>query len=221
MEVGLRRVAERGVGLRQRIVHGGSRRVARQHGLEMIDGRARVVRREGYAAQTEPRRDRRGLQRQRRVEAGLRGIRLPELQERLAEPHERGDVRRVAGERALEGRTGRLGLAALAVELRQVVRPAVVGGRQRLGAREKGGRGVRKLRRHQQQPDVARRLTLLHIGSARRRQCRDPGEAIAHLCLHRRRELREIRQRRHLECAAAPRRITTRGAKHDREHQHW
>src|SRR5206468_12300169 len=85
---------------------------------------ARVVGpREGCAAEADERGDRLRLFGERALEERLRGLGTSLIEVRLAEPDERRHVTRLSLQRPLERRLGFRRLAAVLVEMREVLRP--------------------------------------------------------------------------------------------------
>ena len=214
MPFGRRRVAQGAVGQRQRVVYRRGLGVAREHVFEMDDGATIVVPGQRRAPQTEPGRYRSGLHGERLHEPGLGGLRLPQLQIGVAEPHLRRDVGGLELARHDEQRQRLLRLATRAIQVRQIVRPAEVGGVQRVRPHEIGFGTIGQLRGHQQLAHLA--VGVAQLGGVRARRCRrgQGRVAIAHLGLDGWGQPRDIGQGRGGRTVAA-----RRGARAERPRQ--
>ena len=150
MSSGFCRVAEAAIRERERIVNGSRAWIDRERLFEMLR-RARVVAaRERGATETDERRDRLRIARQRAREQRFRALGPRLIEVRVAEPDERRQVVGLKPARALEGRDRFHGVAARLVQMAEIVRPAGIFRRQPLRVDQTGFRRIAILRRHEQ-----------------------------------------------------------------------
>ena len=166
MDRRLRRVADRAVRHRERIVDRGSLRVPPQYRFEMLDRAGVLLFGERHAPETEQRRPRAGLERQRPLEVELRlcGLSLVEVQ--VAQPHQRRHILGLQLKGALEGRDRVGEVAVLAMQVSEIVRPANVTWRERLRVDEAWFGRIALVGGHEQLAELTVRVCKFHRGRA-------------------------------------------------------
>ncbi len=213
------------IGRRQRRMQALGLGIHRQRVFEILHGAGIVAFRDGHASQSCDGRDCPRSQRVGFGEQRLGGVGFPLIEIQAAEPDQRREIVGLELQRALEGGLGLVRFTAALVEIRQVVRPADVGGVELLRVQVARLGDVEVLRRLKHHAVLS-----VRTGEIRgRRRCvhrlLERRVALAHLRLHAGIDARDVRQRDWQQVAARRRARDGRGegadARSRREHPHF
>ena len=192
---GLRVVSQPAIGHPERVVHRADLRLARQDLLQQVGGPAVVLLEQRRLREAVARGERRRKQRQRLGEQPLGGVGPALLQADVAEPEQRRRILGLDAKDLLEEGGRLVQRTAVAVQLRQVVGPADVVGRQRRRLTQARLGLLGEPRRHEGHAHHADGLGRQLGGDARplvgRRQS---GMTLANLRLHRFAHAAQVRQ---------------------------
>ena len=125
-------VAEPAVGERQWIMGARRLRIAREHIFQMLDGAAVLLLRQRRPAQAKARRERARLPLEHSRKPGFSGVGIALRQIDVAQPERGGHLVRLQFEDPLEERRGVRQITFAPRKMREVIRPSMVSGIQRL-----------------------------------------------------------------------------------------